>query len=88
MKKRTDISGSDGLQGFAYDRLGLTKWKKLDEIFKAVEAGHRKILIRSCNGAGKTAALAAICNWKRSCLPMAICFHECESHRKANLCVD
>ena len=33
------------------------------EIFDAVESGERKILIRSCNGAGKTTALAAICNW-------------------------
>jgi phage terminase large subunit len=72
MKKRTDITGSAGLQGFAYDRLGLTKWKKLDEIFKTVEAGHRKILIRSCNGAGKTAALAAICNWKLSTNPKSL----------------
>jgi hypothetical protein len=31
MQKRTDITASGGLQGFAYDRLGLTKWKKLDD---------------------------------------------------------
>ncbi len=35
----------------------------MQEIFEAVESGERKILIRSCNGAGKTTALAAICNW-------------------------
>jgi len=35
----------------------------MEEIFEAIEAGERKILIRSCNGAGKTTALAAICNW-------------------------
>jgi phage terminase large subunit len=35
----------------------------MEEIFNAIEAGERKILVRSCNGAGKTTALAAICNW-------------------------
>ncbi len=40
----------------------------MTEIFNAVAPedgtpGSRKILIRSCNGAGKTTALAAICNW-------------------------
>ncbi len=35
----------------------------MQEIFAAVESGERKILVRSCNGAGKTTALAAICNW-------------------------
>ncbi|MDP4231622.1 MAG: hypothetical protein Q8916_14580 [Bacteroidota bacterium] len=54
------------LRAFAYERLGLQAWGKLDQIFDAVEGGKRKILIRSCNGAGKTAALAAICNWKLS----------------------
>jgi len=40
----------------------------MEEIFDAFapadgSPGHRKILVRSCNGAGKTTALAAICNW-------------------------
>ncbi|HET6401964.1 MAG TPA: hypothetical protein VFH95_11265 [Candidatus Kapabacteria bacterium] len=35
----------------------------MSEIFQAIESGDRKILVRSCNGAGKTTALAAICNW-------------------------
>ncbi|HWF43756.1 MAG TPA: hypothetical protein VG537_03850 [Candidatus Kapabacteria bacterium] len=48
---------------FAESRLGITVWPKMAEIFSAVEAGHRKILVRSCNGAGKTTALAALCNW-------------------------
>lgn len=38
----------------------------MQEIFEAVEQGHRKILIRSCNGAGKTTALASLCLWKLS----------------------
>ncbi len=52
------------LKKFASEHLGIVMWDKLEEIFDAVESGKRKILIRSCNGAGKTAALAAICNWK------------------------
>lgn len=52
------------LKDFAENHLGIIMWDKLEEIFDAVEKGERKILIRSCNGAGKTAALAAICNWK------------------------
>lgn len=52
------------LKKFAEEKLGIILWSKLEEIFDAVESGKRKILIRSCNGAGKTAALAAICNWK------------------------
>jgi phage terminase large subunit len=38
----------------------------MQEIFSAIEHGHRKILVRSCNGAGKTTALAALCLWKLS----------------------
>ncbi len=41
-------------------------WPKFTELFKAVEAGHRRILVRSANGVGKTTALAALCNWKLS----------------------
>jgi hypothetical protein len=43
--------------------VGVEPWPKLTEIFEAVRAGEKKILIRSCNGAGKTATLAALCNW-------------------------
>jgi phage terminase large subunit len=49
---------------FASSRLHITLWPKFTEILNAVEAGHRKILVRSCNGAGKTTALATLCNWK------------------------
>src|ERR1044071_8988430 len=48
---------------FAQDKLKITCWPKMQEIFSDVENGERKILVRSCNGAGKTTALAAICNW-------------------------
>ena len=48
---------------FAKEKLDLNCWSKMEEIFQAVENGERKILVRSCNGAGKTTALAAICNW-------------------------
>src|SRR5580700_10414497 len=48
---------------FAKKKLKINCWSKMQEIFEAVESGERKILIRSCNGAGKTTALAAICNW-------------------------
>ncbi len=51
---------------FAKDRLGLIMWDKFSALFKAVEAGHRRILVRSANGVGKTTALAALCNWKLS----------------------
>jgi phage terminase large subunit len=47
-------------------------WSKMAEIFSAIEAGHRKILVRSCNGAGKTTAVAALCNWKLSQFEHAI----------------
>ncbi len=59
---------SQSLIEFAEKKLKLNVWPKMTEIFEAVApadgtAGSRKILIRSCNGAGKTTALAAICNW-------------------------
>lgn len=49
---------------FAEKVLGIQMWPKLREIFDAVTAGHRRILVRSCNGAGKTTAIAALCLWK------------------------
>ena len=52
------------LKSFFENRLGLKTWSKIEELFDAIESGHRKILVRSCNGAGKTVALAAICHWK------------------------
>jgi phage terminase large subunit len=51
---------------FAKKKLKLTMWPKFTELFKAVETGHRRILVRSANGVGKTTALAALCNWKLS----------------------
>jgi hypothetical protein len=49
---------------FAERVLGLQMWSKMREIFDAVTAGYRRILVRSCNGAGKTTAVAALCLWK------------------------
>ncbi|MEI8134691.1 MAG: hypothetical protein WCH46_06380 [bacterium] len=49
---------------FAKKKLKLVMWDKFSELFKAVEAGERRILVRSANGVGKTTALAALCNWK------------------------
>jgi hypothetical protein len=65
------------LLAFAEDKLELTIWPKITEIFEAVAPadgtpGSRKILIRSCNGAGKTTALAAICNWFFQTFPNSI----------------
>jgi len=57
---------------FASKKLGIDCWPKMREIFDAVERGERKILVRSCNGAGKTTALAALCNWKLSQFPESI----------------
>jgi hypothetical protein len=51
---------------FAKNKLKLTMWDKFSALFTAVEQGHRKILVRSANGVGKTTALAALCNWKLS----------------------
>jgi phage terminase large subunit len=48
---------------FAEQKLGVMCWPKMAEIFEAVRDGERKVLVRSCNGAGKTTALAALCNW-------------------------
>lgn len=52
---------------FAEKRLQITPWKKITEIIEAVKSGKRKILVRSCHGAGKTTTIAALCNWKLSC---------------------
>jgi HrpA-like RNA helicase len=49
---------------FAREKLNLYMWHKFEAIFDAVQAGHRRILVRSANGVGKTTALAALCNWK------------------------
>src|SRR5437016_5875245 len=68
------------LHNFAKNELGITIWPKMKEIFDAVESGKRKILIRSCNGAGKTCALAAICNWKLSTTSDSIVLTTASSH--------
>src|SRR5674476_772922 len=52
--------------------VGVKPWPKMREIFQAVADGKRKILVRSCNGAGKTTAIAALCNWKLSQFTEAI----------------
>src|ERR1039458_7435040 len=57
---------------FAKEKLNINCWSKMEEIFEAVGEGHRKILVRSCNGAGKTTALAAICNWYLTTYPDSI----------------
>ena len=62
---------------FALQKLGIDCWPKMQEIFDAVERGERKILVRSCNGACKTTALAALCNWKLSQFPDSICADDC-----------
>ena len=49
---------------FASEKLKLHIWSKFSAVFEAVEKGHRRILVRSANGVGKTTALAALCNWK------------------------
>lgn len=51
-------------QYFAEHILKLTMWHKMSEIFRAIDSGKKRILIRSANGVGKTTALAALCNWK------------------------
>lgn len=68
------------LKDFAEKTLGITMWDKLEEIFEAVQSGKRKILIRSCNGAGKTCALAAICNWKLKTTTDSIILTTASSH--------
>jgi hypothetical protein len=70
----SDISSDEFLtpSQFAAQKLGVDCWPKMQEIFDAVERGERKILVRSCNGAGKTTALAALCNWKLSQFPDSI----------------
>ncbi|GEM_PF-2183062 len=64
----TQPANLPSLHEFAEKTLGITVWPKIREIFDAFAPedgtpGSRKILVRSCNGAGKTTALAAICNW-------------------------
>jgi phage terminase large subunit len=54
---------------FAEQRLKITPWSKITEIIEAVRSGKRKILVRSCHGAGKTTTIAALCNWKLSAFP-------------------
>jgi hypothetical protein len=57
---------------FATRILKIQPWPKLEELFTAVAQGKRKILVRSCNGAGKTTALAALCLWKLHEFPESI----------------
>ncbi|HYM33920.1 MAG TPA: hypothetical protein VET48_00920, partial [Steroidobacteraceae bacterium] len=57
---------------FAEQKLNLHVWSALEELFAAVEAGERRILIRSCNGAGKTTAIAVIVNWMLAYHPESI----------------
>lgn len=68
------------LKTFAAEELGIVLWPKLEEIFDAVQNNERKILIRSCNGAGKTCALAAICNWKLKFFPESVIITTASSH--------
>lgn len=54
---------------FAEKQLKIQPWQKITEIIEAVKSGKRKILVRSCHGAGKTTTIAALCNWKLSAFP-------------------
>lgn len=45
---------------FAEQKLGLKVWGKFKTIFDLIDLGVPRLLIRSCNGAGKSTALAAI----------------------------
>jgi phage terminase large subunit len=65
---------------FAKHVLHLVMWKKLREIFDAIDSGKRKILIRSANGIGKTTALAALCNWKLATHKDSIVLTTASSH--------
>ena len=57
---------------FARNVLGVECWSKIEEIMRAIERGERKVLVRSCNGAGKTTAIAALCLWKLAQFPESI----------------
>ncbi len=57
---------------FADTKLNLQLWSGFEEFFDAVASGERKILLKSCNGAGKTTAIAAIVNWMLYSFPDSI----------------
>lgn len=65
---------------FAKHVLHLVMWKKQRQIFRAIDSGKKKILIRSANGIGKTTALAALCNWKLSTHKDSIVLTTASSH--------
>jgi phage terminase large subunit len=57
---------------FAEKQLKIQPWQKISEIIEAVKSGKRKILVRSCHGAGKTTTIAALCNWKLAAFPESL----------------
>ncbi len=65
---------------FASEKLKLSMWSKFSAVFDAVQAGHRRILVRSANGVGKTTALAALCNWKLATHKDSIVLTTASSH--------
>lgn len=65
---------------FAQRYLGLTRWSAFETLFSAVERGERKILIRSCNGAGKTTAIAVITNWMMAYHPESVVLTSAATH--------
>ena len=56
---------------FCIDILGIHPWSKQQEILKAVK-NHRRIAVRSCNGAGKTFTAALTVLWWMFCYDDAI----------------
>lgn len=68
---------------FAAERLNLIMWHKFAEIFDAIANGHRRILVRSANGVGKTTALAALCNWKLATCDECIVITTSSSNQQA-----
>lgn len=58
---RSDEQDSLSYAQFAEQKLGLKLWGKFRTIFELIDHNVTRLLVRSCNGAGKSTALAAIC---------------------------
>ena len=68
------------IHSFIQTKLQIALWSKLNEVLDALASGKKRILIRSANGVGKTALLAAICNWKLATHKDSIVLTTASSH--------
>ncbi len=66
---------------FCEEILGIRPWSRQREILETL-AGHRRVAVRSCNGAGKTFTAALAVLWWMYCYDDAICITTAPSERQ------